>query len=167
MKASWKFLAFAGGLALAATAGAACTVTSGNGDDDAGDLFTDAGGSKDTGAVTDTGTTPDTGSTTGCTSLTEVDPDGGSFGITFADDGGSACDNCLKQNCCTEFNGCFQESSGECQGLNGCIQACVDAPDAGGCNQDCQEAYNAPATTDAFNAFTSCYGAHCSSVCPQ
>lgn len=167
MKASWKFFTFAGGLALAAGAGVACTVTTSGGDGDAGDLFGDAGTGSDTSTLSDTSTPFDSGITTGCTSLTETFSDGGAQALTFDQDGGSACDTCLEQNCCSDFKGCFDDSTGDCQDLNGCLNDCVTSggtADGGDC--ECSTLHTSGSAT-LFSNFTSCVSSHCSSACPQ
>lgn len=166
MKASFRILALASGVVLAAGA-AACTVTTSN-DGDAGDLFDDAGNASDTGTTSDSGTA-DTGvvDNPACRDLTLED--GGTEQITF-DNTSAACDTCMDTNCCAPMEACFQDPTGDCQQLEACLSSCTSDPNPSECHQTCGDAFKTDAGTnptgDLHNAWSSCEQTSCNSVCP-
>jgi hypothetical protein len=157
---SWKILGFAAGLALVGTAGA-CTVTTTNGGDDDGLDYDSGVDNSDTGTTSDSGTT-DTGTTT-CTGREEI-TEAGTTEITLDTDGGTACDDCMDNNCCTSLGACFQDPTGGCQNLESCLEACVESPDAGGCTQDCADLY--PDSVTLHNNWSDCQTSSCANECP-
>ncbi len=160
MTASWKIFAFAG-VALAGALGAACTVTTTNSGDDAGDIFDD-----DSGAGNDTGTPIDTG-VTGPTCADEIYPDGGSTVLSLdpVGSGATTCTTCTETSCCSQLSACFQDPTGDCQDLESCLEAVVENPDAGVTSSDCADLH--PNSVSLHNAWGDCQQSNCATQCPQ
>ncbi len=161
MRATWKILGFAGGVALAGIVGVACTVTTNSGDD-AGDLFDDGGDNSDS-TTTDTGT-PDTGTGIPAACADVTFPDGGTAAFTTV--GNATCLACTQASCCTQLGACFQDPTGDCQALEiDCLAPCIEADpnDAGGCADDCASLH--PDSVNAHTAWSDCQSTNCSTQC--
>jgi hypothetical protein len=163
MRASWKILGFAGGVALAGIVGVACTVTTNSGDD-GGTIFDDDASDNSDSTTADTGTTPDTGTSIPAACADVTFPDGGTADFTTV--GNAACLACTQASCCTQLGACYQDPTGDCQSLEiDCLAPCIEADptDAGGCASDCAGLH--PSSVSLHEAWSDCQSTNCSTQC--
>ncbi len=164
----WTF-----GVSAVALAFAACTVTSTDGDDDAGTGGSTGGSGGETGGSG--GTAGTTGGSAGAVTGGSAGAatggsagEGGSGGIACADGFGTPaptddCSVCLIEKCCTEIEACVNEPSPfECATSFKCFaETCTDAATYQECKSTCDDGnFNAN-----YSTIVECLETNCIDVC--
>lgn len=137
----------------------ACSVSSGTVDD------TD-GGSSSGKTSSSSGTVSDGGSTSSSGAVGETCPT-----LTYASKiENDACDQCIRESCCTEAQGCLNHADNDDAGALGCdgygdqLAECDGDPDPNGCKKVSKTAAQSgiPAAWDTYIA---CRANHCADKC--
>jgi hypothetical protein len=161
---AWHWTLAASAMALAF---AACTVTSDDGDDDAG--TGGSGGTAGSGGSTATG---GTGGAAGEAGSAGTAGSGGSSDRTCAEvyDGADTCSECLRTSCCSEVEACANEKDEngaaitQCLDTWGCfVETCTDPSTYEECKSTCDDGnFNV-----AYNEMLVCFEANCFNSCSE